>query len=105
MSSLFDTLAPIFVGVLGDDVPVAYTHAAATSDVRGIFETPSLLVQGLADGADIVSADAWFACAEADLPAGYGEGDTLVRRGTTYAVKAPEPDGHGMVRLPLFRQA
>lgn len=105
MASLFDSLAPLFVAVIGDDVPVAYTHAAATTDVLGIFEAPSMLVQGLSDGADIVSADASFSCAEADLPAGYGEGDTLVRRGTTYAVKAPMPDGHGMVRLPLFKRA
>ena len=104
MSSPFDGLAPIFVAALGDDVPVAYTHADATVDVPGIFETPALLVQGLTEGADIVDADAWFACAEADLPAGYGEGDTILRRGTTYAVKAPMADGHGMVRLPLFKR-
>ncbi|WP_428673701.1 head-tail joining protein [Reyranella sp.] len=105
MASLFDSLAPLFVQVTGDDVPVSYTHATATTDVLGIFEVPALIVQGLADGADIVDADASFHCAEADLPAGYGEGDTILRRGTTYVVKAPMPDGHGMVRLPLFKRS
>jgi hypothetical protein len=104
MSSPFDGLAPIFVAALGDDVPVTYTHGAVTVDVIGIFETPAMLIEGLAEGADIVGIDAWFACAEADLPAGYGEGDTLLRRGATYAVKAPMPDGHGMVRLSLFKR-
>lgn len=105
MSSPFDGLSDIFVQTLGDDVPVAYTHGATTVDVLGIFEVPSLVVTGLSDGADIVDADASFACAEDDLPDGYGEGDTLVRRGVTYAVKAPMPDGHGMVKLPLLKKS
>ena len=104
MSSPFDGLASTFVAALGDDTPVAYTHGAINIAVLGIFEVPSLMVQGLTDGADIVSAEASFSCAEADLPAGYGEGDTLVRRAVTYTVKAPLPDGHGMVRLPLRKE-
>jgi len=57
------------------------------------------------DGADLVTADAYFDCNEDDLPAGYAEGDTIVRRGVTYVTKVPMPDGHGMVKLPLFKQA
>jgi len=104
MPSPFDGLAATFVSVLGDTDPVAYTHAAVTTDVLGIFEMPAMIVQGLMDGADLVTADAYFDCAEADLPAGYGEGDTILRRGVTYVAKVPMPDGHGMVKIPLFKQ-
>ncbi len=105
MSSIFDGLAPIFTQVLGDDVPVQYTHADTTIDVIGIFEMPATVLPGTSDGADIVLTDPMFGCAESDLPDGYGEGDTIVRRGVTYVVKAPQPDGHGMVKLPLFKQS
>jgi len=104
MPSPFDGLAATFVEHLGDTTPVQYTHGATTVAVVGIFEEPALELQGLTENAGIITADTSFSCNEDDLPAGYGEGDTLVRRGVTYATKAPMRDGHGMVRIPLLKQ-
>lgn len=102
MSSVFDALPALFVQHLGDREAFPYTHAAATVDVKGIVEMPAMTVDGLSE-AQIVDADTWLHCVAADLPAGYGEGDTVVVRGVNYRVKAPMPDGRGMVRLPLMK--
>lgn len=102
MSSIFDGMADIFVQHLGDREEMPYTHDGTTVGVKGIVEMPAMTVDGLA-APQIVDADASFHCAVADLPSGYGEGDTVVVRGVAYRVKAPMVDGRGMVRLPLMR--
>lgn len=101
MTDLFDGLPAIFRDTFGE--AVTYTKAGgAPSEIQAIVLTPALLVQGLAE-IDVVTADTEIHCAAADLPVGYGEGDTVIVRGVSYRVKAPMPDGRGMVRLPLFK--
>jgi hypothetical protein len=102
MSSIFDGMAALFVQHLGDREAFPYTHGATTVSVKGIVEMPAMTVDGLSEP-QIVDANTWLHCAAADLPTGYGEGDTVVVRGVSYRVKAPMPDGRGMVRLPLFK--
>lgn len=102
MSSIFDGMAALFVQHLGDREAFPYTHGITTVDVKGIVEMPAMTVDGLTD-VQIVDADASLHCAVADLPAGYGEGDTVVVRGVSYRVKVPMPDGRGMARLPLMK--
>ena len=105
MSSIFDDLdiAGSFTAHLGDREPFAYTTAGgASADVVGILEMPAMMVQGLSE-TDIVTADVELHVAAADLPAGYGEGDTVVARGVTYRTRVPLPDGRGMVRIPLTK--
>jgi len=102
MSSIFDGMAALFVEHLGDREDLPYTHDGTTVAVKGIVEMPAMAVDGLTE-VQIVDGDTWLHCAEADLPTGYGENDTVVVRGVNYRVKAPMPDGRGMVRLPLFK--
>ena len=102
MSSIFDALPSLFVQHLGDREAFPYTHGTTTVDVKGIVEMPAMNVDGFSEN-QIVDADASLHCATADLPTGYGDGDSVVVRGISYRVKAPMPDGRGMVRLPLMR--
>ncbi len=102
MSSIFDGMADLFVQHLGDREAMAYTHNGTTVGVKGIVEMPTMTIDGLSD-VQVVDADASLHCAVADLPAGYDENDTVVVRGVNYRVKAPMPDGRGMVRLPLLK--
>lgn len=102
MSSIFDGMAALFVQHLGDRESFPYTHGDTTVDVRGIVEMPAMTVDGFAEP-QIVDADASLHCAVADLPAGFGDEDSVVVRGVSYRVKTPMPDGRGMVRLPLMR--
>lgn len=103
MSSVFDGMAGIFRDTFSDDEPFTYTAGATTVQIRGIFRLPAIAV----DGADIqlIDHDAEVHFASADLPAGYGEQDTVIIRGTTYRTKAPMVDGRGMVRIPLAKVA
>jgi hypothetical protein len=103
MSSILDGLAPIFRDTFGEDLPIPYTHGATTVEIVGIFGTPDILVDG--GEIQLVDCDAWVDFAAADLPAGYGENDSVVIRGATYRTKAPQADGQGMVRFPLAKVA
>ncbi len=103
MTTLFDGMAAIFRDTFGETDPLPYTHEGTTVQIRPIFDTPAILVDAGAD-VQLVDCDAWAHFAAADLPAGYGEGDTVVIRGATYRTKAPMADGHGMVRFPLMKQ-
>lgn len=101
MTDLFDGLPAIFRDTFGESV--TYTKSGGSPlEVRAVVLTPALLVQGLAE-IDVVTANTEIHCAVADLPAGYGEGDAVVVRGVGYRVRAPMPDGHGMVRMPLLK--
>lgn len=104
MSSFSDGMAAIFRDTFGDAEPFAYTLAAGgtPASIVGILETPSIDILGLAEPG-LVDADTQLHVAADDLPAGFGEGDTVVARGSTYRTKAPMPDGRGMVRIPLFK--
>lgn len=105
MSSIFDGMAAVFRDTFGDREPFTYTKQGGSPvSIIAILETPALRVQGLAE-ADIVTAHTELHATDADLPAGYGEGDTVVARGVTYRTKVPMPDGRGMVVIPLTRQA
>ena len=101
MTDLFDGLPAIFRDTFGESV--IYTKAGGIPlELQAIVLVPTLLVQGLAE-VDLVSADTEIHCATADLPVGYGANDSVVVRGIAYRVKAPMPDGRGMVRLPLMK--
>ncbi len=101
MASFTDGMAAIFRDTMGE--PVTYTKVGgAPIAIVGIPEMPAITVDGLSE-VQIVDADSWLHFAEADLPVGYGEGDTMVVRGVTYRAKAPMPDGRGMVRIPLSK--
>ncbi len=103
MSSVFDGMAEIFRDTFGDAELFAYTAGATTVLVRGIFRLPAVAVDG--GEIQLVDADAEVHFAVADLPAGYGEQDTVIVRDTTYRTKAPMVDGRGMVRIPLAKVA
>jgi hypothetical protein len=102
MSSVFDDLAQVFVGALGDSTPATYTtKGGAIASPVGIFEDPAALVElGGGEAAQIRRLPK-FSCAEAALPAGAGQGDSLTVRGRDYTVRAALPDGQGMVDLHL----
>lgn len=105
MSSFSDGMAAIFRDTFGDVEPFTYTRQGGSPvEITGILETPALIVQGVAE-ADVVTADTELHAAEADLPSGYADGDTVVARGVTYRTKVPMPDGRGMVRILLTRQS
>ncbi|WP_420406913.1 head-tail joining protein [Hoeflea sp.] len=70
-------------------------------EVAGIFDAEHQML-GIGDG-DIASVGPEFTCREADLPAGYGDGDEITVNGVSYFVRHSEPDGTGMVKLRLER--
>jgi hypothetical protein len=70
-------------------------------DIEGIFDAEHQML-GLGDG-DIASVGPEFTCREADLPAGYGDGDEITIGSVLYFVRHSEPDGTGMVKLRLER--
>jgi hypothetical protein len=102
MASILDTLAQTFIAVLGDDELATYTRADGSwsGPVAVIFENPSSLMATGA-GPDAVVAEAKFHIAVGDLFGGWGQGDTIAFRGKTWIVRAPLPDGHGMVQFQV----
>jgi hypothetical protein len=83
-------------------VTASYVHdGGAAIEVSGIFDAEHQML-GLGDG-DIASVGPEFNCREADLPAGYGDGDEITVNAVLYFVRHPEPDGTGMVKLRLER--
>lgn len=104
MSSIFDGLASIFVQVLGDSDPVTYTTKGGTVvSLNGIFETPTMQLDEGTGSAGQIHEMPKLAVAEADLPAGRAQGDSVAIKGQSYIVRAVLPDGHGMVELLLDR--
>ena len=91
----------------GDEFALAasYTLAAggAPSTVNGIFDNEFLAVDQ-ASGVALSSQDPRLQCAVADLPGGYGSGDTLVIEAVTYKARDFEPDGTGLVFIVLEKQ-
>ena len=105
MASIFDGLASTIVQVLGDDELAQYTLAdgSQSAAVQVIFEAParSMAVHGLSSGVAAIEIPTKFHANTADLPAGFGQGDTLQFRGRQWTVKAALPDGHGIVALEV----
>lgn len=106
MSSIFDGMAAIFVETLGEDDLLPYSHAGTTTELRGIFANPHAQTPGSDEGAPLAGSMPSLSTAAADLPAGAGEGDTVVVRGITWRVLGPpQPDGRGMTVLLLEKVA
>ena len=106
MSNIFTDLdmAGVFVAVLGDNESFTYTtRRGAAVAIRGIFENPAELVDTGTAPAGEIQRQAKLSVAEADLPAGYGQGDSISRGSESWSVRAPLPDGNGMVDLILER--
>lgn len=84
------------------DFGVAVTWAGAGETFLGIFERPSIMVEGLAE-ATIIDRDASLLCLEADLPEGAAEDDTVAIAGESqsYRCQAIRPDGTGFVIVDL----
>ena len=102
MSSILDGLAPIFVATFGDSVPACYSKrdGSWSGNVSVIYEAPATLT-AIGTGPEAVTIPTKFHANEADLPTGYGQGDTVSFRGRDWTVKIPLPDGHGMVVLEM----
>jgi hypothetical protein len=102
MSNIFDGLASIFVDTFGDDAAGIYTKrdGSWSGSVKLIYEAPAAL-SGMGSPVDDITIPTKFHAAIADLPIGYGQGDTLRFRGRDWTVKTPLPDGQGMVVLEM----
>lgn len=100
MSSIFDGLASIFVGVMGDDELARYARADGSwsGDVRPIFDDPSMVLDA-GNGKPAVERDTKFHFSAADLVGGWGQNDTITFRNRSWVVRAALPDGHGMVAM------
>ncbi len=90
----------VFVAPGDFGTTATWTHDGTSTTVEGIFDHPAAIVSGVSD-VDQVTRQASFLCAEADLPAGAGQGDTVAIGVASYAVRAFLPDGTGMVRAEL----
>jgi hypothetical protein len=84
------------------DFGVAVTWAGAGMTFLGIFDRPSIMVDGLAAAA-IVDRDASLLCLAAGLPQGAAEGDTVTIAGESQAYRCQtlRPDGTGFVVVDL----
>lgn len=102
MSSIFNGMAAIFVDTFGEGDLVPYTHGATTVSVRAIFDDPTMLMDDGPGPAKVIAVPKLH-CDVDDLPSGFGQGDSVTVRGTVYVVRAPLPDGRGMVVMELER--
>jgi|GEM_PF-844236 len=86
------------------DFGVAVTWAGAGTTFLGIFDRPSMMVEGLAD-VTVIDRDASLLCLEADLPGDAAENDTVAIDGESQAFRcqALRPDGTGFVVVDLKR--
>lgn len=100
MSNIFDGLASIFVDTFGDDDSGTYTkRGGGSATVKLIYEAAAQF--STMDGPDAITTPTKFHAAVADLPTGYGQGDTVRFRDRDWTVKAALPDGQGMVVLEM----
>ena len=83
-------------------ISATYTLAAGgSSTVQGIFDKEFREVVENEFGVGVATHPAGFTMREADLPGGYGDGDTMLVNAVTYTIRAHELDGTGMVSLRL----
>lgn len=84
-----------------DEFGVTATYGLAgggSSTIDGIFDDG---YRQAFDGPGIASDQPRFIVRQADLPAGYGKGDSVTIDGTEFEVAVIERDGTGMVVLAL----
>jgi len=86
------------------DFGVAITWAGAPATFLGIFERPSIMVEGLSE-MTVIDRDASLLCLEVDLPGAAGEDDAVTVEGESqaYRCQALRPDGTGFVVVDLKR--
>lgn len=86
------------------DFGVDITWAGSATPFLGIFERPSIMVEGLAE-VTMIDRDASLLCLEAGLPGGAGEGDavTIAGESQAYRCQTLRPDGTGFVVVDLKR--
>lgn len=83
-------------------VDAQFGQGETISMVRGIFDTPYTEIEYPSDTAGSASRSAYFTCAEADITQ-YGKNTLVVIKETQYRTKHTEPDGTGLVRVPLVK--
>lgn len=95
----------VFVNTDDFGVASSYTLAAggSASTINGIFDAAYAEVE-VETEIGITSTGPAFICRTADLPSGYGAGDSIVIDSTTYKVRVFKPDGTGMSVLKLEKQ-
>lgn len=84
------------------DFGVPVTWAGAATTFLGIFDRPSIMVEGLSE-MTVIDRDASLLCLEADLPSGAAEDDAVTVEGESqaYRCQALRPDGTGFVVVDL----
>lgn len=84
------------------DFGVPVTWAGASETFLGIFDRPSIMVEGLSE-MTVIDRDASLLCLEADLPGGAAENDAVTVEGESqaYRCQALRPDGTGFVIVDL----
>lgn len=95
----------VFVNTDDFGVASSYTLAAggSASTINGIFDNQYAEIEVEVD-IGVASTGPAFTCRTADLPTGYGPGDSIVISGTTYKVRVVKSDGTGMTVLKLEAQ-
>lgn len=83
-------------------VTVTWTRSGTPSIFTGIFDRPSLLIDGMAENT-LIDRDASLICREADLPAGAAEDDQVSVAGVSqaYLCRSIRPDGQGFATVDL----
>ena len=100
VESAADRLVFLDAGEFGDSATYTLSAGGAIT-VDGIFDKEFREVVEAEFGVGIATHPAGYTMREADLPAGYGDGDTLLVKTITYTIRAHELDGTGMVVLRL----
>lgn len=75
--------------------------AGGATTVQGIFDAEFREVVADERGVGVGVNPPGFTMREADLPSGYGDGDSLTIAAVVYTIRTHEKDGHGMVVLAL----
>ena len=83
-------------------ISATYTlSAGGASTVQGIFDAEFREVVADEFGVGVGVHPPGFTMREADLPSGYGDGDSLTVDAVVYTIRAHEKDGTGMVVMRL----
>ena len=101
VESAADRLAFLDTDEFGMSATYDVADHLGISTVQGIFDKEFREVVEAEFGVGVATHPAGFTMREADLPAGYGDGDELIVNAITYTIRAHELDGTGMVALRL----